>query len=206
MVDPIVEKTVMKFDAPSLDSLETPCGRSSFWHRLRCWLKHALGLNADSLQEALEEAIEAHNDEALAPLADAEKVMLHNVLHFRDIKVSDIMTPRADIAAVPHDVMLPALKAHIIEQRHTRIPVYEDTLDKMLGFLHVKDLLPVLGQDTAFDLHAVLRPLLFVPPSMRLIDLLVKMRQARAFPSSCWKKSWVWRWRTRRAISIRWAG
>jgi len=153
----------------------------SFAHAARYWLKRIFGQKPDgSLKEALEEIIEEHGEQAQAPLAPEEKVMLHNVLGFGDIKVSDIMTPRTDIAAVAYDVMLPNLKTHIIEQRHTRIPVYQDTLDKMLGFIHVKDLLPMLGGEKAFDLDAVLRPLLFVPPSMRLIDLLIKMRHANS--------------------------
>ncbi len=151
----------------------------SLLQTLGYWLKRLFGQKHDaSLKEALEEVIEEHEEQADVPMAPEEKVMLHNVLSFKDINVSDIMIPRTDIVAVPHDISLEALKTHFIEQRHTRIPVYKDTLDQMQGFLHVKDLLPMLSGDVAFDIRAVVRDLLFVPPSMPIMDLLVRMRHA----------------------------
>lgn len=131
-----------------------------------------------SLKDAIEEAIEEHaenGDEALAP---QERVMLHNVLSFGETTVSDIMIPRTDIVSVPHNISLDALKVHILEQRHTRTPVYEDTLDHVLGFLHVKDLLPLFSGDKPYDIRTHLRAMLYVPPSMKLLDLLAKMRAA----------------------------
>jgi CBS domain containing-hemolysin-like protein len=86
------------------------------------------------------------------------------------------MVPRTDISAIPNDIAIEDLKQHIIEERHTRIPVYEETLDHVQGFIHVKDLLPMLAGDAAYDIKGLIRPLLFVPPSMRIIDLLIKMR------------------------------
>lgn len=146
---------------------------SGFWRRIR----QIFGLRHDgSLKEALEEVIEEHEGQAQEKLEPEEKVMLHNVLSFSDKKVSEIMVPRTDIAAVPVDISLPTLKTHLLEQRHTRIPVYKGTLDKVLGFIHVKDLLPMLSEDRSYDLQAMLRNVLFVPPSMRIIDLLVNMR------------------------------
>lgn len=151
----------------------------SLFQAMRRWLRHALAPRADaSLKEVLEEAIEEHEEQTDEQLAPEEKLMLHNVLAFGDIKVSDIMVPRPDIAAVAHDISLEKLKEHIYYQRHTRIPVYQDTLDRMLGFLHVKDLLPMLAGDKPFNLQLVMRSVLFVPPSMRILDLLVKMRSA----------------------------
>ncbi len=146
---------------------------------IRGWLRHSLRTRADSsLKEALEEAIEEHEEQGDERLAPEEKIMLHNVLSFGDTKVSDIMVPRTDICAVPRDINWPQLNKHIMEMRHTRIPVYQDNLDRMLGFIHVKDLLPLLSGDAKFDMEKSLRPLLFVPPSMRILDLLVMMRQA----------------------------
>ncbi len=152
-------------------------GRPALLERLRSWLRHKLFQSGEtSLKEVLEEVIEEHGDQIEGHLAPEEKVMLHNVLSFSDIRVSDIMVPRTDIAAIPSDITLEELKQHIIDQRHTRMPVYEGTLDHVLGFIHLKDLLPMLSGDAPFSMKSVLRPLLFVPPSMRIIDLLVKMR------------------------------
>ncbi len=146
---------------------------------IRGWLRHSLRSAKDSsLKEALEEAIEEHEIQGDERLAPEEKIMLHNVLTFGDTKVSDIMVPRTDICAVPREIDWPQLNRHIMEMRHTRIPVYEETLDSMKGFIHVKDLLPLLSGEASFEMGKVLRPLLYVPPSMRIIDLLVMMRQA----------------------------
>jgi CBS domain containing-hemolysin-like protein len=158
---------------------DNPQPRTSLLNAVRNWVKHTIGVKQDaSLKETLEEIIEEHDAQADNHLAPEERVMLHNVLSFGDTKVSDIMVPRTDIYAVPADIELCNLKAHILEQQHTRIPVYEDTLDQVLGFIHVKDLLPMLGGEMEFNLRQVMREVLFVPPSMRIIDLLVKMRHA----------------------------
>lgn len=130
-----------------------------------------------TLKEAIEEVIEEHEEEGDDALSVQEKVMLHNVLSFGDVEVSDIMITRADIVAVPADISLEQLKSHIIRERHTRIPVYTKTLDQVEGFLHIKDLFPMIAEDQPYDLKKVLRPMIFVPPSMLVPDLLVKMRR-----------------------------
>ena len=146
---------------------------------LRSFLRTILGQKSDtSLREALEEAIEEHEEQSDQRLAPEEKIMLHKVLSFGDIEVDDIMVPRSDIEAVSIDITLPDLKAHILENGHTRIPVYEDTLDRVRGFVHVKDLLPILASDEEYSLARIMRPLLFIAPSMRITDLLFKMRSA----------------------------
>lgn len=129
-----------------------------------------------SLKEAIEEVLVEHEEEA-GEIPAEEKVMLQNVLAFSDMTVGDIMVPRGDIVAVPNDVTIDDLKSHILEERHTRIPVYKESLDHVEGFLHIKDLFPMIAGDAPFHLAAVLRPMLFVPPSMPIIDLLVKMRR-----------------------------
>lgn len=151
--------------------------RLSWLDRLRSWvLRYVLIQRPDSsLRDVLEEVIEEHSEQ-VQRIAPEEKVMLHNVLSFSDKRVNDIMVPRTDIAAIPNDIVIDELKTHIIEQRHTRMPVYEETLDHVQGFIHIKDLLPMLAGDAAYDIKSTVRPLLFVPPSMRIIDLLIKMR------------------------------
>jgi len=131
----------------------------------------------DAIEEAIEEVLEEHEESVDAQLAPEEKNLLRNVLTFGDITVHDIMIPRTDIQAVAMHVTLEDLKKHIIEQRHTRIPVYRDTLDQIEGFLHVKDLFPMIAGDAPFALARVMRPLLFVPPSMRILDLLVQFKR-----------------------------
>lgn len=143
------------------------------------WLRNLFSCKHEaSLKDAIEEAIEEHAENSDEEMAPQERVMLHNVLEFGETTVSDIMIPRPDIVAVPHDISFDALKAHIIEQRHTRTPVYQDTLDHVLGFLHVKDLIPILSGDKPYHMRTYLRTMLYVPPSMKVLDLLAKMRAA----------------------------
>lgn len=171
----------IRIPAPGGEARRLPVEKAqpSLLAAMRGWLRHALRARQDSsLKEVLEEAIEEHEELAEERLAPEEKLMLHNVLSFSNIKVSDIMVPRTDICAVPADIAWPQLNRHIMEMRHTRIPVYQGNLDGMKGFIHVKDLLPLLSGEEPFRMEKVLRPLLFVPPSMRIIDLLVMMRQA----------------------------
>jgi magnesium and cobalt transporter len=146
---------------------------------LRSWLRSLLGPRPEAtLKEVLDEVIEEHEEHSEERLAPEEKLMLHNVLSFGEIEVNDIMVPRTDIEAVPVDISLPDLKTHILEHRHTRIPVYSETLDHMRGFVHVKDLLPMFSGDQPYALERVMRTLLFVPHSMRILDLLLRMRHA----------------------------
>ena len=98
------------------------------------------------------------------------------MIHFGELTVHDIMVPRSDIMALEHDVSMDELKKHVIEIGHTRIPVYNDSLDHIEGFIHVKDLFPYLASGEAFSINQVLREILFIPPSMRIVDLLMKMR------------------------------
>jgi CBS domain containing-hemolysin-like protein len=129
-----------------------------------------------TLKEAIEEVLVEHEEES-GDLPAEEKAMLQNVLAFGDMTVGDIMIRRADIVAVPYDITLDALKAHIVDQRHTRVPVYKESLDHVEGFLHIKDLFTVVASNAPFNLQALIRPMLFVPPSMPILDLLVKMRR-----------------------------
>jgi magnesium and cobalt transporter len=180
MEDPLSSKGQLPASHPYGKKTHTPDEpRPSLIQSIRSWLRSTLLSRGDaSLKEVLEEVIEEHEEQTQEGLEPEEKVMLHNVLSFGDIMVSDIMVPRTDISAVPSNISLDDLKSHILEQRHTRVPVYEETLDHVIGFIHVKDLLPMLSGSVPFELKKVLRKMLFVPPSMRLIDLLVKMRGA----------------------------
>jgi len=160
------------------DKSDTEDGESII-QRFRGWLTGTFGEKQldNSITQSLKDVLEEH-EEAGRQLPLEEQKMLANVLDFGQLKVTDIMTPRADIKAVEYAVSLETLKQHVIEYRHTRIPVYNDTLDNIKGFIHIKDLLPLLASDEEFSLALVLRNLLFVPPSMLLSNLLLKMRNA----------------------------
>jgi magnesium and cobalt transporter len=152
--------------------------KSSFLKRIGSKLKRKSRQVPDaSLKEALEEVLEEHEQSAIM-MAPEEKTMFRNMLEFADLTVSDIMVPRTDILAVEDTITLDNLKKHVLEQRHTRIPVYSGTLDTIRGFIHIKDLVPMLSGDEPYDLGKLIRHMPFIPPSMRIIDLLFTMRHS----------------------------
>lgn len=126
-----------------------------------------------SLRETLEELIEEEEIEDTS-LAPDEREMLTNILHLRDLTAKDVRIARADILAVPHDSSLESIKNAFKKNKVMRFPVYRQTLDDILGYIHLRDLLDVAPHN--FKLHDYLRKIDFISPSMRVLDLLLKMR------------------------------
>ncbi len=109
-----------------------------------------------------------------------ERQLIANVLEFHDTTALDVMVPRADIISVDIETELSALCELFISSGHSRLPVYRETLDDVLGFVHIKDVMAaVLQRDDHFDLTATIRPVLVVVPSMPVADLLLDMRVGR---------------------------
>jgi magnesium and cobalt transporter len=109
-----------------------------------------------------------------------EKKMFKNIASFGDKKASLIMTPRADLIAVRHDADLAEIKKIVTFNGHTRIPVFKDNLDEIIGFIHSKDLAKFLCEENLnFSIAKILRKILFVPGSMKLLDVMLQMRMAR---------------------------
>ena len=169
---------------PSASS-RTPRGggagpHSTIGKAIRDWLR-AVGRvrNGDpSLRESLEEVIEEH-EEAEASTNVEERLMLMNILSFGDKRVDDVMVPRADIVAIENDTPLEQLVELFRTAVHSRIPVYQDTLDDIIGVVHIKDLVQYWGGNGIVDLARMTRQPLFVPPSMPVMDLLLQMRAGR---------------------------
>jgi magnesium and cobalt transporter len=134
--------------------------------------------NSRTLEENVADLLEEHDPEG-TQVGNEERALVHNVLGLSDKNVHDVMVPRTDIIAVDHTVSLNGLRQMIVEHEHTRIPVFKGTLDNVVGFLHIKDLIPILGTQKTFDISSLIREVLFVPPSMRIVDLLVRMRARR---------------------------
>ncbi len=149
--------------------------------RLISRLRLLLGLRGDpSVRETLEELIEeqAVATDAMAP---DERVMLRNILGLRDVTVGDIMVPRADMVAVDCAKPFEEILDYMVEAAHSRVPVYRNSLDDVIGMLHVKDVFAASRDRTKTlpQAEELLRPVLFVPPSMPALDALVRMRTAR---------------------------
>ena len=111
-----------------------------------------------------------------------ERTLLANVFKMRDQRVEDVMIPRADIVAAPETSSLDELVEVFREASLTRVPIFRETLDDPVGFVHLKDLAFAYGFNRTaddFDLRRHLRPLLYVPPSMTTAKLLERMQTSR---------------------------
>ena len=113
------------------------------------------------------------------PLSAQERVLIGNILKVHDRTAADAMVPRVDIVALDVETSFYEVVKLMVEQGHSRVPVYRETLDNVIGFVHAKDLLGPAAERREIKLPLILRKVLFVAPSVPILDLLVQMRQAR---------------------------
>ncbi|KPU45750.1 magnesium and cobalt efflux protein CorC [Oxobacter pfennigii] len=111
-----------------------------------------------------------------------EKEMIDNIFEFDNKSVSEIMTHRRDIAALPADADIEEVLDIVINEKYTRVPVYRDNIDNIIGILHIKDLFSYLRQDpdTAFDIKSILRHPYYVPASKRTDELLKELKRKKS--------------------------
>jgi CBS domain containing-hemolysin-like protein len=132
-----------------------------------------------SLKTEIKELIEEHQQENGVQPKDEESIILQNVIEIGDVRVMDVMTPRSEIMAVKETATFTQLRDFIAEKEHTRIPVSRENMDDVAGFIHVKDLFKFWNREGEFKIAEILRPVLFVPPSMKILHLLEKMKKNR---------------------------
>ena len=132
----------------------------------------------DEIEEAIDEAEES--PQLAGDLSPHERQMLRNLLHFGDETAGDICVTRGDIIAVPSTIGFDELIRAFAEAEHSRLPVYGESLDEILGMIHIKDVF-VANVDRNRDrsIEGLLRTPLFVPESMGVLDLLARMRAER---------------------------
>jgi len=157
-----------------------------------------LGLAPASVRDDIEDAID---ESASAEFTPQERAILKNVLALRDVRVADVMVPRADVVALALETPLRDVLGLFRTAGHSRLPVYEDTLDDPRGMIHIRDFVVFLASDPRFGLMAeqasgpdphgpsgldmplsdarILRPVLYAPPSMPALDLLLRMQASR---------------------------
>ncbi len=162
---------------------------SGLWPALR----KILGLEgARSLREQLEEAIDEHEDENGASRSDGranaggdlsrvERQMLRNLLHFSEHDADDVAVPRGEIIAVDAEISWAEMVAAFSEHGHSRMPVYRETLDSVIGMIHIKDVFPFLADGTPppEDWTTLMRQPLYVPQARGALDVLADMRTQR---------------------------
>ena len=161
-------------------TMETPADETKPHGFFRGLLRGTrFGRNSDSsLRETFEELIEQH-EENEPPVDPVARAMLDKVLTVGALTVSDVMVPRADIIAVDVSIERNEILKLLVEESHSRMPVYRGNLDDVLGMIHIKDILASIVAEEPFDTQELLRKILFVAPSMRVLDLLLQMRQDR---------------------------
>ena len=153
----------------------------TFWSGLRAFL---FGDDSEAtLRDEIEEAIESREGEVprVGDLSNVERQMLRNILHFGEKNAGDVAVPRGDIIAVPCTMTFAGLVGAFAEAGHSRLPVYEESLDTIVGMIHVKDVFAVQVGDAEppVDIAQLMRTPLYVPESMGVLDLLARMRAQR---------------------------
>ncbi len=152
-------------------------GSESLFDSLRNWVSgfRRSPNGDDSVRVVLDELIE-EREEAEVPIDDDERTLLANILELRSRTIRDVMVPRADIAAISREAPLPEVIETLTRDNHSRLPVYGDNLDDAEGMVHIKDVLAWRGRDEDFSLANIQRQVLFVSPSMQVLELLLEMR------------------------------
>ncbi len=138
-----------------------------------------------------EDASLVHSTEELDMLVDAsynegvlnetETEMLHNMFKFSDLMAKQAMTPRTDMICIPNDITYEELTKFALENQYTRYPVYEEeNIDKILGFVHVKDLYSLAMNKETFSMKKIIRPLMLVPETMTLDNLIIEFKNSHS--------------------------
>lgn len=170
-------------DTPRIDlERDSDDSAPSLFKRLRSWLPSGAS-DSGSVRDVIEELIE-EQPESDGAIDAHERVLLSNVLKQRHASVDQIMVPRADIVATSAETPVSDVVKLLVEQGHSRIPVYRGTLDDVIGMVHIKDLANSIlqkngGGADAATLEKALRRVIFVAPSTRVLDLLLEMRIKR---------------------------
>ena len=155
------------------------------WRKLKALLFG--GEEDNSLRAQIEEVIDEHESDSEndnnedGDISPVEVEMLRNLLHFSDNRVDDIAVPRADIIAIEVSARFSEFVDIFSEHGHSRIPVYRDNLDTIIGMIHIKDIFAIVakGGTPPTDITPLLRQPRFVPESMGVLDLLAEMRATR---------------------------
>jgi magnesium and cobalt transporter len=130
-------------------------------------------------RETMDALIAAAALDGVTPITPQERFLIGNILKVHDRNAADVMVPRVDIVALDVEQPFAEVVKCMVEQGHSRVPVYRETLDDVIGFVHIKDVLGPVAERRETKLAPLLRKVLFVAPSAPILDLLVQMRQAR---------------------------
>jgi CBS domain containing-hemolysin-like protein len=147
----------------------------SIW---KTWLIKKL-LNNDSSKEEILNLIANQDNEGEFnnPDDNNEKSLIKNILQLENKSVEDVMVPRGEIISIDNKQNYNQIFDIIKEESHSRLPVYENNLDNIVGFFHVKDFIKINKNE--FDLNLILRDVLYTAPKSPILELLKRMRLSR---------------------------
>lgn len=129
-------------------------------------------------EEELKMLVQAGEEEGV--LEEEEKAMIHSIFEFTDTIARQVMVPRIDMKCAEVTATLNELLEVVMRYGHSRIPVYEENVDNVLGIVHAKDLLPVLKEDLHdFDIRQVMRPAYFIPETKKIDELLAEFKRSK---------------------------
>lgn len=147
------------------------------------WFKKLFANKTDEkLRDTLEELIEDKNNNSsgeIPAINHSERMLLLNILKLRDLTVWDVMIPRADIIAVEEEITKEELLKIYAETPRSRLPIYSETLDHIVGTAHIKDFLGQIARNEEFNLPQITREVPIISPSMPVLDLLLQMQETR---------------------------
>lgn len=129
-------------------------------------------------EEELKVLVDMGEEEGV--LGETEAELVHSAFAFNDITVDDVLTPRIDILAVDIDDTLEEIQATIFSGGHSRLPVYKDSIDNVIGVLSERDFLRSMVRDEVTDVRSLIRPLTYVSPQTKLIELLPILQQKQS--------------------------
>ncbi|MCL2473357.1 MAG: hemolysin family protein [Alphaproteobacteria bacterium] len=171
----------MTFDEsqnPETSPAESEVPRT-FWKKLGHKVSSVIRpkMDAQDLRKIVEEIIEEPSHES--GVSSDEKTLLSNVVNLHDRRIEDCMVQRASIVALEFDSSLSETIEKISQSQYSRLPVYKERLDEVIGIIHVKDIIPYLIERKPFAIKDIIRTVPFVAPSMPVVRLLLQMRQTR---------------------------
>lgn len=134
--------------------------------------------NDNSLRETIEELIEESQESEEPFIKSEERELLGNVLDLRDLTAYDVMVPRAEIIGVSDSADYEELLNVFVKSGFSRLPVYRENLDQVIGMIEIKDLLRWQQSKNPFKIKSLIRDVLFISPTMRTLDLILQMRQS----------------------------
>ncbi len=157
----------MSCSEPSCSFLKKCFSKLLFWKSFK----------ETSLRDTIEELIEEDGCSETQSIAENEREILGNVLNLREIQVQDIMVPRVEIEALPVNTHIEELMSRFVETQKSSLIIYQGTIDNVVGVVYLKDVANWFRINKPFNISIFVKEILFVPPTMKSLDLLFKMRE-----------------------------